>query len=252
MKKFFIILSLIFLIGCLTTNQVYLPYTSPIFHKKDCVALRNNPSSIKYPSVQSAINSGVTACSICIKTNQYTSSSSYKTNYSQYPSYYSSQPTSNQNIWATPFGGSVSGAVPAQPTLMPSYGSDYSDLDSSYDYNQTSILNRTPLSSGIIPTTPTLNNRGVAENSSYYGEISEATGRPKTVYVNGYYRKDGTYVRSHYRSPPRNSMTQSLYKKYSNPPDTFDYNANLPPRRNYNRDLVEFPKIGTGILNYGN
>ena len=43
----------------------------------------------------------------------------------------------------------------------------------------------------------------IAENSSYYGQISENTGRPKTVYVKGYYRKDGTYVRSHYRSPPR-------------------------------------------------
>ena len=42
----------------------------------------------------------------------------------------------------------------------------------------------------------------VAENSSRYGEISPATGRPKTVHVRGYYRKDGTYVRGHYRSPP--------------------------------------------------
>lgn len=41
---------------------------------------------------------------------------------------------------------------------------------------------------------------GTAENGSYYGEVSEATGRPKTVYVRGYYRKDGTYVRGHYRS----------------------------------------------------
>lgn len=43
----------------------------------------------------------------------------------------------------------------------------------------------------------------VAENGSYYGEVSEATGRPKTVHVQGYFRKDGTYVRGHYRSPPR-------------------------------------------------
>lgn len=42
-----------------------------------------------------------------------------------------------------------------------------------------------------------------AENGSYYGQVSDSTGRPKTVYVNGYYRKDGTYVRSHYRSTPR-------------------------------------------------
>jgi len=43
----------------------------------------------------------------------------------------------------------------------------------------------------------------VSENGSYYGQISENTGRPKTVYVRGYYRKDGTYVRSHYRSSPK-------------------------------------------------
>lgn len=36
-----------------------------------------------------------------------------------------------------------------------------------------------------------------------YGAISELTGRPKTVSVKGYYRKDGTYVRPHFRSPPR-------------------------------------------------
>jgi hypothetical protein len=42
-----------------------------------------------------------------------------------------------------------------------------------------------------------------AENGSYYGQISDNTDRPKTVYVRGYYRSDGTYVRSHYRSSPR-------------------------------------------------
>lgn len=39
-----------------------------------------------------------------------------------------------------------------------------------------------------------------AENGSCYGDISSITGRPKTVAVRGYYRKDGTYVRGHYRS----------------------------------------------------
>lgn len=43
----------------------------------------------------------------------------------------------------------------------------------------------------------------VAENGSYYGETSPRTGRPKTVHVEGYYRRDGTYVRGHYRSAPR-------------------------------------------------
>lgn len=34
------------------------------------------------------------------------------------------------------------------------------------------------------------------------GGAAPATGGPRTVHVRAYYRKDGTYVRSHYRSPP--------------------------------------------------
>lgn len=45
-----------------------------------------------------------------------------------------------------------------------------------------------------------------AENGSFYGELSATTGRPKTVFVNGYFRKDGTYIRSHYRSLPQGSI----------------------------------------------
>lgn len=44
---------------------------------------------------------------------------------------------------------------------------------------------------------------GCAENGTCYGDISAATGRPRTVHVRGYTRRDGTYVRSHYRSRPR-------------------------------------------------
>lgn len=40
----------------------------------------------------------------------------------------------------------------------------------------------------------------VAENGSYYGQTSTATGNPKTTYVHSYTRGDGTYVRAHYRS----------------------------------------------------
>lgn len=40
----------------------------------------------------------------------------------------------------------------------------------------------------------------VAENGSYYGQISSITHLPKTISVSGYYRRDGTYVRGHYRS----------------------------------------------------
>ena len=49
---------------------------------------------------------------------------------------------------------------------------------------------------------------GVAENGSYYGELN-ANGVPKTVHVNGYYRRDGTYVRGHYRSAPGTNPPRS-------------------------------------------
>lgn len=42
-----------------------------------------------------------------------------------------------------------------------------------------------------------------AENGSCYGDISNINGLPKTTNVRGYYRKDGTYVRGHYRSKGR-------------------------------------------------
>lgn len=44
---------------------------------------------------------------------------------------------------------------------------------------------------------------GCAENGSCYGDISNINGMPKTQSINGYFRKDGTYVRGHYRSSGR-------------------------------------------------
>ena len=42
---------------------------------------------------------------------------------------------------------------------------------------------------------------GCGENGSCYGDLN-SSGVAKEVFVNGYYRSDGTYVRSHYRSRP--------------------------------------------------
>ena len=44
---------------------------------------------------------------------------------------------------------------------------------------------------------------GCAENGSCYGDTSIINGMPKTTHVNGYFRRDGTYVRGHYRSSGR-------------------------------------------------
>jgi outer membrane protein assembly factor BamE (lipoprotein component of BamABCDE complex) len=69
-----------------------------------------------------------------------------------------------------------------------------------------SNLPQSPLKPLRIPAARDIGGRlvpFVGENGSYFGEISKVTGRPKTVYVKGYFRKDGTYVRSHFRSRPR-------------------------------------------------
>ena len=67
MKKLILSLLLIPCISCLTTSEVYLPHTSRIFHKKNCVGL-HDPNPIKYSSAQVALNTGgVAACSVCIK-----------------------------------------------------------------------------------------------------------------------------------------------------------------------------------------
>jgi hypothetical protein len=50
---------------------------------------------------------------------------------------------------------------------------------------------------------PSLVPEWCAENGSCYGDISTATGQPKTVAVQSYYRHDGTYVRGHFRGAPR-------------------------------------------------
>lgn len=41
---------------------------------------------------------------------------------------------------------------------------------------------------------------GCSESGSCYGEISPDTGKPKTVYVPGYYKSNGKYVRGYFRS----------------------------------------------------
>jgi hypothetical protein len=83
---------------------------------------------------------------------------------------------------------------------------DTADLDQGVDEvalapspAATPVAPSTALSS-YVPSKPS--SYGCAENGSCYGDISAATGRAKTVSVSGYFRKDGTYVRGHYRSRP--------------------------------------------------
>lgn len=77
-------------------------------------------------------------------------------------------------------------------------------------YTDNSINSDSPLPGNSTTNSlkPTGSNQSVSPSSyttasSGYGEISEKMGRPKTVSVKGYTRKDGTFVNPHYRSAPR-------------------------------------------------
>lgn len=50
---------------------------------------------------------------------------------------------------------------------------------------------------------PTTFPPAIAENGDRRGVDNDFDGRPEPVYVRGYFRKDGTYVRGHYRAKPR-------------------------------------------------
>ena len=69
---------------------------------------------------------------------------------------------------------------------------------------QGSVSYRQPSSTGPADYSPSYTPSSTYSPSycggSYYGATSCITGRPKTNHVRSYYRKDGTYVRSHWRS----------------------------------------------------
>ena len=74
--------------------------------------------------------------------------------------------------------------------------SDYRSLNSEATWSVSKIDNLYQPEKQSYIGTP-----GCGENGSCYGDLN-AYGAPKEVFVEGYYRGDGTYVRSHYRSRP--------------------------------------------------
>ena len=60
-----------------------------------------------------------------------------------------------------------------------------------------------------------------------------------TVYVNGYYRSNGTYVQGHYRTAPNNTVydnysTYPNVNPYTGQTGTIHYNYNYNSNSNYN------------------
>ena len=68
----------------------------------------------------------------------------------------------------------------------------------SYTPTQSSSSSRSATTSTKTGYTPWM-----TENGDIYNRDNDGDGRVETVYVRGYYRKNGTYVRSHYRAKPR-------------------------------------------------
>lgn len=50
----------------------------------------------------------------------------------------------------------------------------------------------------------------VAEDGSIYGQMNESTKRPKIVFVHGYFRPDGAYVKAHFQDLPSSLPGQTL------------------------------------------
>ena len=89
--------------------------------------------------------------------------------------------------------------APSQVRVIPANGR------TSTEVIQDASQNVTPTISHNDVTTQDAANQNVyaspcAENGSCYGDVSSVTGLPKTTHVDGYYRKNGTYVRGYYRS----------------------------------------------------
>ena len=95
--------------------------------------------------------------------------------------------TSNAVVITSPPAASTLGAATASNLPVSPFVSGSTEVVKSQD-----TLQSTPIS-GV----------GCAENGSCYGDISNINGMPKTNHVNGYFRRDGTYVRGHYRSSGR-------------------------------------------------
>jgi hypothetical protein len=106
-------------------------------------------------------------------------------------------------LWSAPEGSEYvidAGTVTAYPQgEAPSLYAD-SSYGSSPDLTVSTPTYILPDEGASTHAAPTYTPPACSESGSCYGDISDVTGLPKTVYVHGYYRRDGTYVRSYYRS----------------------------------------------------
>lgn len=73
------------------------------------------------------------------------------------------------------------------------------------------------------------------------------------VYVNGYYRKDGTYVRPHYRSSPSRSSYGAVYvppPSYTPPSTTFYYPTTTPKAQSSISNPINAQGVQSAAYNF--
>jgi hypothetical protein len=64
------------------------------------------------------------------------------------------------------------------------------------------------------------------------------------VHVNGYYKKDGTYVQSHYRTSPNNTVMDN----WSTYPNVNPYTGNVGTRIYYNQPVITTPSNSNNLF----
>lgn len=149
-------------------ETVYSTSTGSKYHRAGCRYLAKSQIPL---SVSGAHSRGLTPCSVC---NPPTSPSEELSGGQVTPSLVDVNPT---------YGITNGLPSPRSPSYSPSSAppAGYSGLAPSASQQDHSYSQSRP-------------------NLDGYGAASKSTGQPKTKWVEGYHRKDGTYVRGHYRS----------------------------------------------------
>ena len=201
--------------GCLTTSEVYLPHTSRVFHKKNCVGLKD-PSPIVYPSAQVALSTGgVEACSVCIKDRDYKVSNQGYTNINY------AQPgmTTGNTSQALPPASSTAHKI-AKTTLQ-----------------------------AISEGSKAMSESRARSQASWHQFNVESQMRQQTnIQRQQLYNQQD---QQRYLRQQQLLNEPSLYNKYGSTPiapETFNYKTNLPPTKNYQYTPIESPFKGSGIL----
>ena len=87
--------------------------------------------------------------------------------------------------------------------MVGTLSAQYSTYDYNSSYNNSNSLNNNSLYNNSYSNSNSSTSPYRSENGDIKWYDSVGDGRLEPIFVNGYYKSDGTYVRSHYRAKPR-------------------------------------------------